>query len=154
MGGVPVPECARIGIALTDALEFLHRQGLTHRDIKPQNVIFVNGRPKLADLGLVAEIRPLETSRRLSARLAICPRRRNCPGTPQADIYAAGMLLYVISTGRGAAFFPEIATTLVERKRSGGFFQLNAIILKACQPNPAHRYGSAAEMHEALKKVK
>src|SRR5260370_2677396 len=44
--------------ALADALEFLHQNGLTHRDIKPQNVIYINGQPKLANLGLVAEIRP------------------------------------------------------------------------------------------------
>ena len=57
---LPVRECVRIGIELSDALEFLHQQGLTHRDIKPQNVIFVKGQPKLADVGLTAEIRPAE----------------------------------------------------------------------------------------------
>src|SRR6516164_7270661 len=54
---LPVAECIRIGIALSDAMEFLHQQGLTHRDIKPQNIIFVKGQPKLADVGLVAEAR-------------------------------------------------------------------------------------------------
>ena len=43
----------RIGFALADALDFLHRQGLTHRDIKPQNIIFVNDTPKLADVALL-----------------------------------------------------------------------------------------------------
>ncbi len=54
---LPVVECLRIGTVLADALHFLHGQGLTHRDIKPSNVIFVNGRPKLAHVGLVADIR-------------------------------------------------------------------------------------------------
>ena len=48
---LPIKECVDIGLELTDALGFLHRQGLTHRDIKPQNIIFVNGRPKLAGCG-------------------------------------------------------------------------------------------------------
>jgi len=41
-------------LALTSALAFLHEQGLVHRDIKPSNIIFVQGQPKLADIGLVA----------------------------------------------------------------------------------------------------
>jgi hypothetical protein len=48
-GRLRIQQCLGIGIELCDALDFLHRQGLTHRDIKPQNIIFVNGLPKLAD---------------------------------------------------------------------------------------------------------
>ena len=59
---LPVRECVRIGLSLTSGLEFLHRQGLTHRDVKPQNIIFVKGEPKLADVGLVAEIFGLRES--------------------------------------------------------------------------------------------
>src|SRR5439155_5327654 len=55
-GRLPLRECVAIGAELADALDFLHRQGLTHRDIKPSNIIFVKGRPKLADVGLVTEL--------------------------------------------------------------------------------------------------
>jgi CHASE2 domain-containing sensor protein len=147
---LPVRECVRIGLALSDALDFLHRQGLTHRDIKPQNIIFVNGQPKLADLGLITEIRPPDQERTLVGTPGYMPPPPERPGTPQADIFALGMVLYVLSTGRSAACFPEIATTLVAGKDPTNFFPLNTVILKACQPEPAQRYASAAEMHLAL----
>jgi serine/threonine protein kinase len=76
------------------------------------------------------------------------------PGTPQADIYALGMVLYVLGTGRGTAYFPEIATTLAVDGDPADFFPLNTVILKACQPDPAQRYVSAAEMHRALQQVR
>ena len=47
-------ESIRLGLSLTEALEALHARGLTHRDIKPSNIIFIEGVPKLADIGLVA----------------------------------------------------------------------------------------------------
>jgi CHASE2 domain-containing sensor protein len=151
---LPVRDCVRIGIALADALEFLHQRGLTHRDIKPQNIIFVNGEPKMADLGLIAEIRPLDQTRTFVGTPGYMPPPPERPGTPQADIYALGMLLYVISTGRHAALFPEIATTLVDANESADFLPLNSIILKACQPDPTERYSSAEKMSEALTKLK
>ena len=52
-----------IGTQLAEALEFLHAHKLVHRDIKPGNVIFVNGRPKFADIGLVTEIRDVDETR-------------------------------------------------------------------------------------------
>jgi len=149
---LPVRECVRIGLALSNVLGFIHRQGLTHRDIKPQNIIFVNGQPKLADLGLVTEIRPPDQERTLVGTPGYMPPPPERPGTPQADIYSLGMVLYVLSTGRNAAFFPEIATTLVEQDPVD-FLPLNTVILKACQPDPAQRYASAAEMHQALLEI-
>ena len=52
---LPVAECVRLGAAIASALGFLHKHGLIHRDIKPSNIIFVNGIPKLADIGLVTD---------------------------------------------------------------------------------------------------
>jgi CHASE2 domain-containing sensor protein len=152
-GRLSASECLRIGIELSDALDFLHRQGLTHRDIKPQNIIFVNGRPKLADLGLISEIRPPDQPRTLVGTPGYMPPPPEHPGTPQADIYALGVVLYVLSTGRHAAFFPEVSTTLAENLDAEEFFTVNTVILNACQPDPAQRYASALEMRVALQKA-
>jgi CHASE2 domain-containing sensor protein len=147
-----VRECVRIGLTLSDALDFLHRQGLTHRDIKPKNIIFVDGKPKMADLGLITEIRPPDQERTNVGTPGYMPPPPELPGTPQADIYALGIMLYVLSTGRQTAFFPEVSTTLVGKEDSD-FLVLNPIILKACQPDPAQRYSSALEMCGALQEA-
>src|SRR6185503_9397382 len=55
-GRLPIEECISIGLALTRAVAHLHDHGLVHRDIKPANIIFVNGAPKLADIGLVTGV--------------------------------------------------------------------------------------------------
>ena len=151
---LPLEQCVHVAIALTDALTYLHEHGLTHRDIKPGNVIFVNGEPKLADLGLIAEIRPEDETKTFVGTPGYMPPPPEPPGTTLADIYALGMLLYVISTGNGASFFPEIATTLVNTKEPGPYLALNTVILKACQPEPGKRYQTATEMKEALTKIK
>ncbi len=150
---LPPSECLRIITVLADALNFLHQQGLTHRDIKPSNVIFVNGRPKLADVGLVAAIRPTDQIHTLVGTLGYMPPPPEKPGSPQADIYALGMVLYVISTGRDPSLFPDLSTTLMERSGHAEFVRLNAIILKACQPDLAQRYQTAEEMIRDLHKA-
>jgi len=150
-GRLPARECVRIALPLAEALDFLHRQDLTHRDIKPQNIVFVNGRPKLADVGLVADIQPSDRDGTYVGTPGFMPPLPESPGTTQADIYGLGMVLYVISTGRDPVLFPELSATLVEATGSADFIRLNAIILKACQPDRAQRFASAAEMAEALR---
>ena len=54
-GRLPFEECLEIALSLTTALQHLHAHGLIHRDIKPANIIFIEGLPKLADIGLVSE---------------------------------------------------------------------------------------------------
>jgi len=55
-GRLPVSECVSIGRRLAETLQHLHDHGLVHRDVKPSNVIIVQGVPKLADIGLVADV--------------------------------------------------------------------------------------------------
>ncbi len=147
----PAAECLRIVTLLADALDFLHKQGLTHRDIKPANVIFVNGRPKLADVGLVADIRPLDQMHTMVGTFGYMPPMPEQPGTVQADIYALGMLLFVISTGRDPTAFTDLSTTLMERSGHAEFVPVKSIILKACHPNQAERYQAASEMVNDLR---
>jgi serine/threonine protein kinase len=147
---LPPKECIRIGVALAEALDFLHQQGLTHRDIKPQNIIFVKDRPKLADVGLVADILPDGKENTLVGTLGYMPPPPEPAGTVQADIYGLGMVLYVIHTGQEPALFPEVSTTLVANPDPEAFLPLNAAILKACQPDRAQRYISARELCSAL----
>lgn len=151
---LPIRDCVRIGLSLTEALDFLHGQGLTHRDIKPQNIIFVRGKAKLADVGLIAEIRPPGQPRTFVGTPGYMPPPPELPGTACADIYSLGMVLYVLSAGRNPAYFPELTSTLLGDGNPAEFFPLNRVILKACHPDPAQRYPSAAEMHRDLDDVR
>jgi serine/threonine protein kinase/WD40 repeat protein len=150
---LPARQCVRIGIELAAALDFLHQQGLIHRDVKPQNIIFVKGQPKLADVGLVDEVVLSGTARTWVGTPGYMPPLPERPGTPQADVYGLGMVLYVILTGRDPGFFPELATTLLDKANPAEFMRVNAVILKACQPDLTQRYATAADLAAALQEV-
>jgi hypothetical protein len=147
---LPVREAIQIVVVLAEALDFLHQRGLTHRDIKPQNIIFVNGRPKLADVGLVAKVRGREEQGTYIGTPGYMPPAPETPGTREADVYGLGMVLYVISTGCDPAYFPELSTGLIERTGEADFIRLNSVILKACHPDLRQRYPSASVFHGAL----
>ena len=141
---LPAEECVEIGLRLTDALGALHEKLLAHRDIKPANIIFVNGVPKLADIGLVA----VSGQRSFVGTEGYVPHEG--PGTPQADIYSLGKVLYEISMGKDRLDFPEVSTSLDEMPDKGRLLQLNRILLKACANEPGKRYETAREMHGDL----
>jgi len=141
---LPADECVKIGLLLTDALRELHTRMLAHRDIKPANIIFVNGVPKLADIGLVA----VSGQRSFVGTEGYVPHEG--PGTPQADIYSLGKVLYEISMGKDRLDFPEVTTSLDELPDKGRLLQLNRILLKACANEPGKRYESAQRMRDDL----
>jgi CHASE2 domain-containing sensor protein len=152
-GRLPLPDCLRIVLSLAEAVDFLHRQGLTHRDIKPQNVIFVNGQPKLADVGLVGDIKTGEKGATVLGTPGYMPLDKEDFGTPQADIYSLGKLLYVILNGRDADQFPIVGTTLLETANPPDFRRVNSIILKACNPDRSQRFASAQDMATSLREA-
>jgi serine/threonine protein kinase len=144
-GRLPLEECLRVGLSLSSALGYLHGQGLVHRDIKPSNVIFVEGVPKLADVGLVTSVG--ETRSYVGTEGFIAPEG---PGTPQADIYSLGIVLYVMSTGKSHQDFPEPVSDLTNQPDHAQWLELNEVIHKACRAELRERYQSAQQMHEEL----
>ncbi|HXI51708.1 MAG TPA: serine/threonine-protein kinase, partial [Candidatus Saccharimonadales bacterium] len=142
---VPIEECLQLALSLTSALRQLHKQGLVHRDVKPSNIIFVDGLPKLADIGLVAS---LTEARSFVGTMGFIPPEG--PGTPQADLYSLGKVLYEMSTGKDRNDFPELPSDARESPERDQLIELNEILLKACQNDPAKRYPSAEEMRADL----
>ncbi|HZR18894.1 MAG TPA: serine/threonine-protein kinase [Verrucomicrobiae bacterium] len=150
---LPGQECLRITLALAEALDFLHGQSLTHGDIKPQNIIFVENQPKLADVGLVNDLPEAGQNPTGVGTLGYMPPDRKV-GTPQADIYGLGMVLYVMFTGREPSAFPSVATSLVDDLSArADFIPINSIVLRACHPDPGMRYDSALTMASAVRDV-
>lgn len=144
-GRLSFQECLDISLALTTALDHLHGHGLIHRDIKPSNVIFVRGVPKLADIGLVTDVGA--TISYVGTEGFLPPEG---PGTPQADLYSLGKVLYEISTGRDRMDFPELPTFVDESGEKDQLLELNQIFLKACQNDVRKRYQSARDMFADL----
>jgi eukaryotic-like serine/threonine-protein kinase len=139
-----VSDSIALGLSLTDALSALHAHGLSHRDIKPANIIFVDGMPKLADIGLVA----ISGQRSFVGTEGYVPPEG--PGTPSADIFSLGKVLYEISTGKDRLDFPELDSQLSERPDREHAMKLNDVLVKACANEPRHRYSTAAAMHTDL----
>ncbi len=110
---LPVSDCVRIGITLASALAHLHKHGLVHRDIKPSNIIFVGGVPKLADIGLVADA---SEARSFVGTVGFIPPEG--PGSPQADLYSLGKVLYEISTGQDRQDFPQLPPDLLRDQKN------------------------------------
>lgn len=146
---LPVLECVDLGIEVASALAALHGHRLVHRDVKPANIIFANNKPRLADIGLVA---------RMDEKLSINGTEGYMPddhlGTPVADVFSLGRVLYVASTGCPATRHPGLPTSLGDRDDARDLMRLMDIINKACAPRYEERYQSAAEMREDLLKLR
>jgi tetratricopeptide (TPR) repeat protein len=137
-GALPVDDCLRIARALASAVAELHRHGLVHRDIKPSNIIFVGGVPKLADIGLVSAA---NEARSFVGTEGFIPPEG--PGTPRADLYSLGVVLYMMSTGKSHREFPEPPALLLSQPDHERRLDLQAIVYRACAPEPRERYDSA-----------
>jgi serine/threonine protein kinase len=144
-GVIPAGECIRLGLSLSAALENLHEHGLIHRDVKPGNIIFVKGIPKLADIGLVSD-RDGQVSY-VGTEGYIPPEG---PGSAPGDVYALGKMLYEMSTGKDRLDYPELPTNLGGEAERNALLELNAVINKACERDLKKRYRTAAELHADL----
>jgi CHASE2 domain-containing sensor protein len=145
---LPADQCLTLMVALTAALDHLHRQKLVHRDIKPSNIIYLDGVPKFADIGLVTDLATMDKQVSLVGTKGYIPPEG--PGTAAADVYSLGKVLYQACAGLDPDLFPELPTDFADRLDYAVFKHLNLIVGRACDWSVDRRYRSAVEMHADL----
>jgi hypothetical protein len=146
-GGKPLDTgfCIEVGQRLAEALHHLHELGLAHRDVKPSNVIFVNGKAKLADIGLVAA----RGQRTFVGTEGFVPPEG--PGSAQADVYSLGKVLYEVATGKDRLDFPELPDEIPTGADRRQWLALNQVICEVCDPHLTRRtIRTAGELADAM----
>ena len=125
---------------LLAGLEELHKQGLVHRDIKPDNILWVNGRATLADVGLIAfegQGSLVGTPGFLSPSV-----KDGNPAEAKDDFYALGKVIYCALTGQPANAYPSIPPEMT--------ISVDANLNKAVRESCSRPVSSAAEFRQLL----
>jgi eukaryotic-like serine/threonine-protein kinase len=167
-GKLPPRVAAGVALQIASALEAAHERGIVHRDVKPENVLVSEeGNVKVADFGIA---RAAEATAVTAASVVLGSVRYLSPEQakgeevgPPSDLYSLGVVLYEMLTGR-LPFEAEnpIATAMkhvTEEPPSPRELDptipkaLEAITLKLLKKDPNHRYESATELAEDLKRL-
>ena len=168
--GKPIPsqEAARLLLPIARALDFAHRQGMIHRDVKPSNIIITaDGDPMLTDFG-IAKILDLEETLELTGTGAavgtpeyMAPEQATSNATDhRVDVYALGVVLFEMVTGRKPYLADTPMAVLIKhaseplprpRQLMPEIPQaVENILLKALAKSPEDRYQTMAEFSAAM----
>jgi serine/threonine protein kinase len=167
--GGPLPPQRAVGVAteVTRALAAAHERGVVHRDVKPGNVMLTpEGRVKVVDFG-IARAAGAESVTRSGLVLGSAPylspeQARGEPGDERSDIYALGCVMYQMLTGQPPFTADTPVATLYlhvhEQAPPPSSVRevpadLEAIVLRCLEKDPAARFQSATELEHALAAV-
>ncbi len=163
---VPERLCRLVAHRLAGALGAVHGAGLVHRDVKPENVVITADETvKLMDMGVAVlqeEVNRLsQTGQFVGSLLYAAPEQiAGADPDPRWDLYALGVLLYELSTGRHPA--RTLGARWLDRRggkrrttsprdanpRLSPFF--DAVVRTLLAPDPDQRFSTAASLAEAL----
>jgi serine/threonine-protein kinase len=163
-GAIGPEAAAEAGIQACAGLDYAHRRGIIHRDVKPGNLMVVGGpvgggamTVKLTDFGIaraLAQTRITQVGSVVGTAAYLAPEQvRGEEATPATDVYALGVVLYQFLTGR----LPYEGSTLAElavrqqneRPLAPSTYNdavpepLGGAVLRALEGDPARRYASA-----------
>ncbi len=141
---LPLNECVKLGIALANGLATLQRHHLLHRDIKPGNVIYIDGKPVLSDPGLLVE--EAQAASLVGTPGYVPPEQFT---NSASDIYSLGLTLKAASFGRRVE---DLDKGPAQEADSGArlFPAWWRILNKATDPDTSRRYRSAKALLKDL----
>jgi class 3 adenylate cyclase/tetratricopeptide (TPR) repeat protein len=173
--GIPLSEFFELAIPFSDAIAAAHESGITHRDLKPTNVMVgINGRLKVLDFGLAKFNQPQEeeasqeqltsTGRVLGTMPYMSPEQvRGKPVDHRTDIFSIGIIFFELLTGKrpfSGETQADLISTIVRDApaeladiRSKIPRQLRRIIRLCLEKEPDDRYQSATELRQALEEA-
>lgn len=151
-GPLPLDEVVSIAVAMARALAHTHAHGVLHRDVKPGNVLLpAGGEPKLIDFGLSCVIggsapRGSGTSRYMSPE-----QQRGEPEDARTDLFALGLLIGEMATGKPLRIPAEADPSLSLRALPR---VLRALVRDLVQPDPSRRPRSADDVLARLEAIR
>jgi len=170
-GKLPIDDALRIIKEISTALDYAHRNGFVHRDVKPENILFADDHALLADFGIAHVCMPegqtitlaglaLGTPEYMSPEQASGEIEIGIPG----DIYGLACVFYEMLAGeppfRGTSARATMAKQVTERARPLRTLRPDApsgferVLAKALAKDPAQRFGTIIEFCEALDRAR
>ncbi len=167
-GPLPVLEALRIVREVADGLDFAHRQGVVHRDVKPGNVLLTEGHSYIADFGVALPIGPEAEEHLTRTGLAIgtpaymspeqAAGQRTIDG--RSDVYGLGCVLYEMLSGSLPFEGPTPQSILVRRLTEDAAPirtlrrevppNIEQALARAMARDPDERFATAADFKDAL----
>lgn len=156
--GLPPELAQQWFLSLAKAVGYLHDHGIVHRDLKPGNIFIENGALKVGDYGLskfISSSQRTAQTQSVGTVYYMAPEISTGNYNKQIDIYAAGIILYEMLTGKvpfegesaGEILMKHLTTPPDLSKLPAPYV---AIVGKALAKNPAQRYATISEMAKAV----
>jgi beta-lactam-binding protein with PASTA domain len=167
-GPLPPERAIEVAVQILRAARFAHQRGVIHRDIKPHNVIVdEEGRAKVTDFGIAraGASDMTETGSIMGTAQYLSPEQAQGHAvSAQSDLYAIGIVLYEMLTGRVpfdgdspvSIALKQVAELPIPPSAYNPAVppELDAIVLRALEKDPAHRFADAEEFSEALERAR
>lgn len=166
---LPLSQVLLVAVQLASALDFAHRRGVVHRDVKPENILLLDGGTvKLTDFGIARCESAEQVQRTIAGTVLGTPRymspeqasSRELDG--RSDLFSLGAILYELLTGRKAFDKNNLALLMLQILQQDPTpiadiepsvpVGLQRIVAKLLSKRPEQRYASGAQLVDALRR--
>ncbi len=160
-------EAARILLPIARALDFAHRKGMAHRDVKPSNILITaDGDPMLTDFGIAKILEAPEGATLTGTGVGIgtpeymAPEQWTGQAGPSSDIYSLGVVFYEMLTGR-KPYEADTPAAVLLKQASDPLpnprdyvpdlpYQAEHVLLRALAKKPEDRFANMGEFAASL----